>query len=114
MEDKEKKILSKRAYRKEVEKVIKVEHLVVKQQRPWTCVMALVSVAGVGTEIIGFSKVTWPDVFDSNKGEEIALAKAKADFAKRIVNGQVAGLYHMGWNRSISDGISPLVHIAGL
>jgi len=40
---------------------------------------------------VGFSKVCWPDKYDSNKGYEIALRKALSKIARQLVYGNRGG-----------------------
>jgi hypothetical protein len=55
------------------------------QKRPNTCVVFDVNYEGVTHNCIGFSKVSWPDEWDTDYGVNMAIEKAISDLAKRLI-----------------------------
>ena len=60
-------------------------HVDMLQKRPSTAVKVTVRMLKYPmAEDIGFSKVCWPDVYDAERGKELAVRKALAEIAKRL------------------------------
>ena len=60
------------------------------QQRPYTCVVLGVDVWNKPTslvrDVVGFSKVCYPDQWDSERGIELAKQKALSRLAKELLS----------------------------
>ena len=62
------------------------------QRRPVTVVIATVYYGGVCYQDFGYSKVTWPDWWNRQRGVEIAKGKAVDNVARRIMGMEVERL----------------------
>lgn len=61
------------------------------QQQPYTAVRVEVIVAGWKCPVIGlgFAKVSWPDKWNAEEGQEIALQKAIASIWRQVMNAPI-------------------------
>ncbi len=58
----------------------------VYQDQPWTCVVFEVKInEHENRKLFGFSKVCYPDEWDSDFGEDLAVTKALYKLAKKIL-----------------------------
>ena len=58
------------------------------QQQPYTAVRVRLVVAGWQSPVagLGFAKVSWPDKWDEEEGQEIALQKAIASIWRQVMD----------------------------
>jgi hypothetical protein len=79
--------MNRKEAKREVEKIIAAslvkEHI--HQRKPWTCYSGVCRVNGREYELLDFSKVIHPDVWDAHYGYELAKKKAVASVAKVIL-----------------------------
>jgi len=62
-------------------------HVFAIQDRPYTGVKVTLFIDGIGgLEGVGFSKVKWPDEWDAEFGQELAIRKALAAIYKRVMS----------------------------
>ena len=83
--------MSKKQWRKHI--VVEIESNLVKKQVeqccPYTFVAFEVEFAEKTYRLVGFSKVSWPDVWDSQEGIDMAIRRAVYKFARQITNGKL-------------------------
>ena len=85
------KLFTKKQWRKCVVDALMhpMQKLQIEQCCPYTFVVVKVRFADKFYRLIGFSKVRWPDVWDSQEGIDMAICRAVHKFARRIVNGDL-------------------------
>lgn len=107
---KKEKVMMKKKLRHHVKELIRglIRDREVYQRQPWTCVVLTVQVNGEFRKIFDFSKVQYPDAWDSERGIELAEQKAISAFAKELIREDPAGALDIGQGASIFiEGSAP-------